>query len=221
MKYLLTDFRQTMALKNSLPQAAFYDVMMARADAAGMAGQRRELACGLSGRVLEIGCGTGLMFAHYPAAVVVEAIEPDEDSLSIARRRAEEAEATIHVSNASALELPFERESFDAVVIALVLCTVPDVQRALAEVTRVLRKGAPVRLIEHVRSPNPVTGAFMSLLDPLWLLVNNQGCHMHRDTETELRKAGYELNVVVRFQYFAPGLPAFPMRRIEATHNAK
>jgi hypothetical protein len=56
----------------------------------------------------------------------------------------------------------------------------------------------------------------MSLFDPIWVALNRQGCHMHRDTEQSLARAGFVLDTVFPFQIFAPGMPAFPMRRIES-----
>jgi hypothetical protein len=42
------------------------------------------------------------------------------------------------------------------------------------------------------------------------------GCHMSRDAEAELARAGFVARETVGFQVFAAGLPAFPMRRITA-----
>src|SRR4030065_37266 len=53
---------------------------------------------------------------------------------------------------ADAEELPFEDETFDHVVSTLVLCTVRDPTRALAEVHRMLKPHGRLLFIEHVRS---------------------------------------------------------------------
>ncbi|HZU83241.1 MAG TPA: class I SAM-dependent methyltransferase [Polyangiaceae bacterium] len=207
------------ALKRAMPQADFYDLIMRRADEAGMAAQRGAAARGLTGRVLELGCGTGLMFPHYPREATVEAVDVDEEALVLASRRATDARAagrSIRVQRASALALPFEDGGFDAVVCALVLCSVESVAAVLGELTRVARAGADVRLIEHVRSPRPVAGALMALVDPLWVALNGQGCHMSRRTEREVVDGGLALLEVEAFQVFARGLPALPMRRMRA-----
>jgi ubiquinone/menaquinone biosynthesis C-methylase UbiE len=52
-----------------------------------------------------------------------------------------------------ALDLPGER--FDAVLSTFTLCTIPDVDAALAEVSRVLRPGGTFHFLEHGRSPEP------------------------------------------------------------------
>jgi ubiquinone/menaquinone biosynthesis C-methylase UbiE len=208
----------TVALKSRVSQDELYETVMARADAAGLAEQRTALVRGLRGRVLEIGAGTGAMFPHYASDVELVALEPDERFVARARERerAGATKCTVRIVVGSALDLPFDAASFDAIVSCLVLCSVDDPAKALAEIARVARPGASVRLIEHVRSPHAVAGALMSLFDPVWVALNGQGCHMNRDTEQVLARAGFVLEAVHAFQVFAPGLPAFPMRRIES-----
>jgi SAM-dependent methyltransferase len=53
---------------------------------------------------------------------------------------------------ATAEELPFADESFETVVSTLVLCTVTDPRRAVAEVARVLQPGGRLLFMEHVRA---------------------------------------------------------------------
>jgi ubiquinone/menaquinone biosynthesis C-methylase UbiE len=206
----------TGALKRRVSQDELYETVMARADAAGLAEQRAALVRGLRGRVLEIGAGTGAMFPHYASEVQLVALELDERFIARARGKEGAAKCTVEIVVGSALELPFDAGSFDAIVSSLVLCSVEDPARALAEIARVARPGASVRLLEHVRSPRPVAGALMRLFDPVWVALNGQGCHMDRDTEQTLARAGFAFDTVHAFQVFAPGVPAFPMRRIEA-----
>jgi ubiquinone/menaquinone biosynthesis C-methylase UbiE len=206
----------TLALKRRVSQDELYETVMARADAAGLVEQRAALVRGLRGRVLEIGAGTGAMFPHYASEVTLVALEPDERFVTRARDRVATAKCTVEIVVGSALDLPFPAGSFDAIVSCLVLCSVDDPTKALAEIARVARPGASVRLLEHVRSPHAVAGALMSLFDPIWVALNGQGCHMDRNTEQTLASAGFVLDAVHAFQVFSPGIPAFPMRRIEA-----
>jgi ubiquinone/menaquinone biosynthesis C-methylase UbiE len=206
----------TVALKSRVSQDELYETVMARADAAGLAEQRAALVRGLRGRVLEIGAGTGAMFPYYASDVELVALEPDERFVARARERAGDAKCTVRIVVGSALDLPFDAGSFDAIVSCLVLCSVDDPPKALAEIARVARPGGNLRLLEHVRSPRAVAGALMSLFDPVWVALNGQGCHMDRDTEQTLARAGFVLEEVHAFQVFSPGLPAFPMRRIES-----
>lgn len=206
----------TIALKRRVTQAELYETVMARADAAGMAGQRAALVRGLSGRVLEIGAGTGAMFRHYGADVDLVALEPDAEFSALARPKTAAATCRVEMVAGAAEKMPFASGSFDAVVVALVLCSVSDVAGVLAEIARVARPEAPIRFIEHVTSPRAVAGALMRAFDPVWLALNGQGCRMSRDTEANLVRAGFSVDDVEPFQVFSAGLPAFPMRRIEA-----
>ena len=116
----------------------------------------------------------------------------------------------------TAEDLPGPARSRDAAVVGLVLCSVPDPGVALGELARVLRPGAPLRLVEHVRSPHKIAGTLMRAANPLWLALNAQGCNMHRDPLPAIRDAGFLVERVESFQIFTPGIPAFPMRAIWA-----
>lgn len=87
------------------------------------------------------------MFPHYGSDCRVFAIEPYRKFLARARKRARVARAKTSLQVGSALDLPFGSASFDAVVIASVLCSVPSVSRTLSEVACVLRPGGQLRTI--------------------------------------------------------------------------
>src|SRR5688572_18111867 len=130
--------------------ARLYARMMEREDSAQVE-HRREMLEGLSGRVFELGAGTGSNFAHYPAAVTeVVAAEPEPYLRERANAAAGSAPVKVEVVDATADPLPFEDASFDAAVVSLVLCTVPDQAGALAELGRVVRPGGELRFYEHV-----------------------------------------------------------------------
>ncbi|HEY1956618.1 MAG TPA: class I SAM-dependent methyltransferase [Polyangiaceae bacterium] len=211
-----------LALQQKLDQTELYDTLMQRADDAGMYARRSALVSDLHllGRgaprardVLEIGCGTGMMFAHYGEGARVRAIDVDDAFLERARTR---ARSFITLENADALALPMPDASFDAVVACLVLCSIPDARRALAEARRVLRPGGELRLIEHVVSDRRVPRALMHAADPLWLWLNHQGCHMDRDTVASVREVFPNVEITERFQIWSAGLPAFPMLTLRA-----
>ena len=203
-------------LKRRLSQADLYDQLCGAGEAAGMAEWRARLVADLAGDVLEVGSGTGLMFPHYGAGARVTAVEPDPAFAALAAPRAAASAAQITLVGGSAEELPGPPRSRDAAVVGLVLCSVRDPDSALGELARVLRPGAALRLIEHVRSPRRVAGALMRAVNPLWLALNAQGCNMHRDPLPLIRDAGFLVERVEPFQIFTPGIPAFPMRAIWA-----
>jgi SAM-dependent methyltransferase len=181
--------------------AKAYLRVAAKAEARGVAERRRELLAGLVGRVCEVGAGSGLNFAHYPATVTqVVAIEPEptlrEHALEVARA----APVPVEVRDGTADPLPVEDASCDAVVLALVMCTVPDPAAALAEVRRVLRPGGQIRFYEHVRSAHRVVAAAEDLVAPLWARVAG-GCHPNRDAVGALTDAGFDVSDVRRFGF--------------------
>ncbi|WP_316777894.1 class I SAM-dependent methyltransferase [Streptomyces sasae] len=160
----------------------------------GMAAIRERLLSGLSGRVIEIGAGNGLNFARYPGSVAeVVAIEPERTLRQLAADAAVRAEVPVDVVPGAAEALPVKSEAFDAAVLSLVLCSVRDVSRALAEARRVLRPGGELRFFEHGSGGGPAMRLTQRTLDrTVWPLLSG-GCHLSREPIEALRAAGFEL----------------------------
>ena len=181
--------------------ARMYERISAESERRGTAEHRRRALAGLSGRVIEVGAGNGMNFAHYPASVTeVVAVEPDDHLRALAERSAEKARAPVRVVAGHAGALPVEDASCNAAVLALVLCSVPDVPQALAEIGRVLEPGGQLRFYEHVRSTKPWFAALEDALTPLWSRLGG-GCHLNRDTAAAIRSAGFDIESLDRFRY--------------------
>lgn len=158
-----------------------YDLVNLIAERRAVEPLRRELLADVHGTVVEIGAGTGANFPFYPADAHVLALEPDRSMAARARLRRRAARAHIELREVDDRFLDtFEAESLDAVVVTLVLCSVPDPAETLARIKRVLRPGGRVSLVEHVRSQGRV-GAFQDLIAPAWLRCTG-GCHLNRET---------------------------------------
>jgi len=207
---------EVMRMQRGRSHAEFMDRMMAMADAQGFAEERRELVGDLRGRVLEVGCGAGTMFEHYAPGADVEAVEPDAELVALAEAKAHAAAARVHVAKGDGMHLAFDDRSFDAVVLGLVLCSVPSMSRVLEEARRVLVPGGLLRALDHVRSERAVPGLLMDVTNPLWMRLNQQGCRWNRDPVRAIEDAGFRVDDVRAFQRFDTIMPAFPMRRVRA-----
>jgi ubiquinone/menaquinone biosynthesis C-methylase UbiE len=180
------------------------------ADARGASAHRDELLAGLAGRVIEIGAGSGANFDHYPEAVTeVVAVEPEPYLRGVAERAAATTGGRVRVVDGVADALPARDGEFDAAVASLVLCSVPDQQRALREIHRVLRPGGELRFYEHVRAGAAGVATAQRVLDVVWPLFTG-GCHTSRDTPAAIEAAGFTVERLRRFS-FRPCLLAAPV----------
>jgi len=178
----------------------------------GGAEHRQRLLAGLSGRVIEVGAGSGANFAHYPTTVdEVLAVEPECYLRERAQQAAAHAPVPVSVVEGGADHLPGEAESFDAGVAALVLCTVPDQQSALAELFRVIRLGGELRFYEHVVADRKWEARYQRFADDTFWPHVAGGCHLARDTRIGIEQAGFQIEMCERFPFSpAPFLPPDP-----------
>ena len=185
--------------------ARVYSRMSQAEEKRGQFDNRLELLAGLHGRVVEVGAGNGLNFKHYPAAVTeVVAIEPEPYLRNEAQGRAADAPVPIRVVDGVADELPLDDASVDAGVVSLVLCSVPDQARALAELRRVIKPGGELRFYEHVISNRESRRKFQRFADATFWPRVAGGCHMTRDTRKAMELAGFTVQRSRRFP-FPPG----------------
>jgi len=174
--------------------SAFYDRAFEATEEAGLREMRRQLLCQARGRVLELGAGTGLNLELYPHEGLdsLTLTEPDPHMFKQLRQRATEGCPGADLVQAGAETLPFEDDSFDTVVVTLVLCTVPDQPAALREISRVLAPGGQLLFLEHVRSDHADLAKWQDRLEKPWRFLGD-GCHCNRDTVAGMRAAGFEL----------------------------
>lgn len=129
----------------------------------------RPILCGdLGGKVLEVGVGTGRNLAYYPEGARVTGIDASRAQLRRAQRRAASAKCAVKLARMDVTQMAFEDESFDACVATFLFCVLPDEFQlpALSEILRVVRPGAPIRLLEYVYSKNALRRSWMKILSP-------------------------------------------------------
>jgi ubiquinone/menaquinone biosynthesis C-methylase UbiE len=146
-----------------------------------------------TGRVVEVGAGTGLNVPHYPPeAQELILVEPEPAMRKRLERRVLRSHRQAAVVDASAEQLPFAERSVDTVVSTLVLCTVEQPDRALAEIARVLRPGGQLLFIEHVRAESPALAWWQDRLVRPWRRFAG-GCRCNRATVELMRACGFEV----------------------------
>jgi ubiquinone/menaquinone biosynthesis C-methylase UbiE len=168
----------------------------------------RTRVCGrLSGEVLEVGFGSGRNVPHYPPAVErVQAVDPATVGRRLAANRLAATSIPIEFIGLNGEDLPLADASVDHVLTTWTLCTIPDVDRALAEMRRVLRPGGALHFVEHGLSPDAQVARWQDRLNPIQKRVFG-GCHLNRPIDRLLENAGLRIAPLEKF--YAKGPKAF------------
>ena len=118
--------------------------------------------------------------------------------LAIATRRATELGRDVDLRTGDAQQLPFDDDSFDTVVCALSLCTIPDPVAAIGEMKRVLVPGGRLLLLDHVENTWPPIYAAQRLLERF--TIRAAGEHFTRRQLPLVEAAGFEIVEVQRLK---------------------
>jgi len=105
-----------------------------------------DVSAGAGDRILDVAAGTGLITRRL-AAAGADVVSLDQSSEMLARAVERGAAGTV----ATAEHLPFGDEEFDAVTFGYLLRYVDSVPGAMAEITRVVRPGGRVGMVEFGR----------------------------------------------------------------------
>ena len=116
--------------------------------------------------------------------------EPDASMRRKLTRRLQRNGRIAQIVDAPAERLPFADASVDTVVSTLVLCTVPDPERTLGEIARVLRPGGQLLFLEHVRASSRFLAACQDSLFRPWRGFAG-GCYCNRPTAELMRTSGF------------------------------
>ncbi|EAX48363.1 ubiquinone/menaquinone biosynthesis methyltransferases [Thermosinus carboxydivorans Nor1] len=114
------------------------------------------------GAALDVCCGTGMLALELaklagPAGRVV-GLDFCENMLAQARENIGKTPyaATIELVQGNAMDLPFADNAFDCATIGFALRNVPDIERTVAEMRRVVRPGGTVVSLELAKPSAPV-----------------------------------------------------------------
>ena len=188
--------------------APSYDRQIAFFERVQFAGGRQWLAARAVGHVLEVAIGTGRNLPLYPAEMKITGIDLSPAMLAIARRLAARLRRQVDLRVGDAQALPFADNTFDTVLCALSLCSIPDPAQAIGEMARVLKPGGRLLLLDHIGSTWPPIYAAQWLLERI--TIRTGGEHFTRRQLELVEAAGLRIVETER-------LKAGTVERIHAT----
>lgn len=154
---------------------------------------RGQVTEGLHGDVVEIGFGSGLNCEKYPPEVSrVHAVDPATVGRKLAEDRVAATHADVRYVGLDGRSLPLEDESCDSALSTYTLCTIPDVERAIQEILRVLKPGGTFHVLEHGLAPDEKVARWQRRLNPVQRRLGD-GCHLDRDHHALIGEAGFEI----------------------------
>ncbi|MDZ7709689.1 MAG: methyltransferase domain-containing protein [Roseovarius sp.] len=194
------------AVKNSYARwAPVYDATFGRITHAG----RREAVAHINARggdVLEVGVGTGLSLEAYDKALRVTGMDYSDDMLRKARARVAKRglHNVVELRQMDARDLDFPDASFDTVAAMHVLSVVPEPERVMSEIARVLRPGGQVVITNHFKHERGVWSGLARAAAPLERVL---GWHSDFEIGTVLQDS--RLHVVTRRDLPPMGMMTF------------
>jgi phosphatidylethanolamine/phosphatidyl-N-methylethanolamine N-methyltransferase len=143
------------ALKHSYTfLAPIYDAIVASSTRQLRQTSLQRLNLQQAAETLIIGIGTGLDIPYLDAKARYTGVDITAAMLTRAQQRASQRrELDIKLKQADAMQLPFDDNSFDAVIMHLILSIVPNSQKALNEAARVLKPSGQLLIVDKFLRP--------------------------------------------------------------------
>ena len=157
--------------------------------------QRQKIVPLATGDVVEIGVGPGLNLQYYNTTNVnkVIGIDPSDELNKIAKKNANKVNLDIEFNLSSAESIDLPTSSVDSVVCTFSLCSIPDPQKALNEIYRILKPGGKYFFCEHGISPDFSTKVFQNVSNIFYPKLSG-GCHANRDIPKLITDSGLKID---------------------------
>jgi phosphatidylethanolamine/phosphatidyl-N-methylethanolamine N-methyltransferase len=150
--------------------------------------------------LLEVGVGTGLSLPMMPRNISITGIDLSEKMLEQAAKRLlkEKLEGHVELIKMYATHLQFPDRSFDRVLAAYFISTVPDPVAVVKEMRRVCKPGGYLVFLNHFRHENPAVGALEKVLSPAFYRL---GFRTDLDVHELMRECGLEIETLERVDF--------------------
>jgi len=166
--------------------------------------QRAKVVPLAAGSVLEVGFGSGLNLPFYDKAKVqrVWALDPSAAMWAMAGDRVRGAGFPVEFLRAPAEQIPLADGSADTALVTYTLCSLPDIQQALAEIARVLKPRGELVFCEHGAAPDESVRWWQNRLNPIWKTLGG-GCNLNRPIPSLIEAGGFQIREL--FSMYIPG----------------
>ena len=148
-------------------------------------------------QLLEVGVGTGLAIPPLPRNIEITAIDVSQKMLNQTRKRLHSLSIhNVQLFKMDATHLGFPDNSFDRILAAYFISTVPDPVKVILEMKRVCRPGGYLVFLNHFQCEFPVIGFIEKHLSPIFYRLGfNTGLNLQELME----QTGLEVESVEKF----------------------
>lgn len=115
--------------------------------------------------VLILGAGTGLDLPFFPKDVHITAIDITPSMVKACEQKGTDLELNIKTEVMDGSNLTFESDSFDFVILHLILAVIPDPVECISETERVLKPGGVCTIMDKFVAPGKKAGILRKLLN--------------------------------------------------------
>lgn len=165
---------------------------------------RRRILPLAQGTVLELGVGPGVNFAYYDSGQVskIFALEPNPGMIQRATAQRRRINIDVEFIDLPGEQIPLQDSTVDTVVTTFTMCTIPEIDKALVGVRRVLKPGGQLIFFEHGMSPDFRVYRWQRRVEPLFKLAF-EGCHVTRRIPSLITTGGFSIDWL-KEGYLAP-----------------
>lgn len=160
---------------------------------------REEIVSKAKGEVLEIGFGSGLNIPYYKDVNKLYALEPSQEIFDVGTKNTNNTKFVVEHLKNSAEQISLTDNSVDSVVSTWSLCSIPNPEKALKEIHRVLKPGGKFYFLEHGKSNNVSKYTLQNILNPFSKCLMG-GCNLNRDIEKLITNSGFEIENIEKFE---------------------